>query len=131
MKVLLDTCAILWVILEPQKISSKVQKILTQSEMEIIVSPISCAEIACGVEKERITLDRHWKKWFRYFVTENGWQSAEITLDVIEEAYALPEPMHRDPADRIIVATARLLRIPIITGDKLILAYPHVETMWE
>jgi len=42
----------------------------------------------------------------------------------------LPDPFHRDPADRIIVATARKLQCPIVTADHKILEYPHVETMW-
>lgn len=42
----------------------------------------------------------------------------------------LPEPLHRDPVDRLIVATARLLEAPLVTRDARLTAYPHVETIW-
>ena len=42
----------------------------------------------------------------------------------------LPEPLHSDPADRIIIATATILGFPLITRDKRILEYPHVRTIW-
>jgi PIN domain nuclease of toxin-antitoxin system len=48
----------------------------------------------------------------------------------MEEAYSLPETFHRDPADRIVVATARALNAPVVTADEKILGYPHVDTIW-
>jgi PIN domain nuclease of toxin-antitoxin system len=94
------------------------------------VSPISCAEIACAVERGRLALDRHWKPWFRYFVEANGWRIAEIDLKIAEEAYSLPEYSRKDPADRIIIATARVHRCPLVTADRRILEYPHVDCVW-
>jgi PIN domain nuclease of toxin-antitoxin system len=91
---------------------------------------MSCAEIACGVERQRITLDRHWKLWFRHFIRLNGWQVLDVGLGQIEEAYSLPDFPHRDPADRIIIATARLLQCPVVTADGRIRGYPHVLTVW-
>ena len=52
-----------------------------------------------------------------------------ISLEIIEEAYSLPDPIHRDPADRLIIATARLENLTIITTDRLILDYPHVKSL--
>ena len=46
-------------------------------------------------------------------------------------AVGLPEPFHKDPADRIIVATAMTMGIPIVTSDEKILKYPHVKTIWK
>jgi len=95
-----------------------------------MVSPISCAEVACLVDRGRLTLTRHWKPWFNDNMETNGWQVATIDLPVIQEAYSLPGEFHRDPADRILVATARLLRCPLLTADRKILDYPHVQTIW-
>ena len=75
-------------------------------------------------------IDRHWKKWFRYYVGLNGWQVEDIDLDIMEEAYSLPDAFHADPADRVITATARLKNYTILTADKRILAYPHVNSAW-
>jgi len=54
----------------------------------------------------------------------NQWSRVDISLDIIEEAYSLPETFHRDPADRIIVATARALNGPVVTADEKTLGYP-------
>ena len=103
---------------------------MTHPDAEVFVSAISCAEIACAVERGRIELDRHWKSWFRYYTELNGWQIVPMDLEVMEEAYSLPEYSDRDPADRIIVATARRLHLRIVTADRRMLDYPHVETVW-
>jgi PIN domain nuclease of toxin-antitoxin system len=48
----------------------------------------------------------------------------------MEEAYSLPETFHADPADRIITATARLKKYTLLTADRKILSYPHVNAIW-
>jgi PIN domain nuclease of toxin-antitoxin system len=129
MKVILDTCALVWAIAEPERLSPSAQIVLSEADTEVYVSPISCAEVAYAVESGRIKLDRHWRRWFRHYVELNDWYVYNIDLHIIEEAYSLPGPFHRDPADRIIVASARRLSCPIVTTDKKIIDYPHVETV--
>ena len=131
MKVVLDTCALIWAIAEPERLSPASRAILTKDDTEVYVSPISCAEVACAAERSKIKLDRHWRNWFRHYVELNGWYIYNIDLSIIEEAYSLPGTFHSDPADRIIVATARRLLCPIVTADKKIIDYPHVETVWD
>lgn len=130
MNLLLDTCALIWAISEPERLPDGVRHALEEPGAVVSVSPISCAEIACAVASGRIAIEGHWRSWFRRHVEANGWTSIAIDLDVVEEAYSLPEPFHRDPADRILVATARLARMPIVTADRRILEYPHVQTLW-
>jgi PIN domain nuclease of toxin-antitoxin system len=130
MRLLLDTCCIIWAVSEPSAISSSAISLLTAEESEISVSAISVAEIACAVERGRVIIDRHWKTWFRHYIGLNGWQVENISLDIMEEAYSLPDEFHADPADRIITATARLKNFTILTADKKILAYPHVNSIW-
>jgi len=130
MNVVLDTCAILWSILAPESLSVRAAQTMTDESTHVLVSPISCAEIACGVERSRISLDRHWKPWFRHFITLNGWQLVDVDLQIMEEAYSLPEYTGRDPADRIIVATARILQCPVVTADRYIREYAHVDVVW-
>jgi PIN domain nuclease of toxin-antitoxin system len=130
MKLLLDTCAVLWAVADPDRLSRKGAQSISDPDAEISVSVISCAEIACAVERGRIRLDRHWKRWFRDYIELNGWQLVPIDLGIMEEAYSLPEYSHRDPVDRIIVATARKLQLHLVTADRRMLEYPHVETIW-
>jgi PIN domain nuclease of toxin-antitoxin system len=52
-----------------------------------------------------------------------GLSTCSVTPTMAFAAYDLPEPFHRDPADRLIVATARLLQVPVVTSDQRILTY--------
>jgi PIN domain nuclease of toxin-antitoxin system len=128
-KVLLDTCAFVWAILEPGSLTEQTRDILEDKGTTVFFSPLSCAEVACAVERKRLKLDQHWRTWFNYWVVKNGWNERVIDSEVTQEAYSLPSPFHRDPVDRIIVATARIERCPVVTGDQLILQYPHVQTL--
>lgn len=130
MKILLDTCCIIWSVSSPENLSTRATTLLQSGDSEIFISPISAAEIACASERGRIGIDRHWKKWFRHYPDLNGWQIENIDLPLIEEAYSLPESFHADPADRIIVATARIRNYSVLTADRKILDYPHVESIW-
>ena len=130
MIVVLDTCAIVWAVSDPRQLPERATRLLQAQDTEVCVSAISCAEVACASARGRIEIDRHWRLWFRHYIELNGWTVLPVDLEAIEEAYALPEPFHRDPADRIIVAAARLRGAPVITADARILAYPHVKTVW-
>ena len=130
MKILLDTCTVIWSIAEPEKLTKKVKKLLINEDAEIFVSVISCAEIACATERGRIRLNKHWRKWFRHYINLNNWSCIDINSQIIEEAFSIPGKFHTDPADRIIVATARLYSAILITADKKILEYPHVDAVW-
>ena len=130
MDVLLDTCSLIWAASDPEKLTPRVADTLLANDTAVWVSAISCAELACLVERRRIAIDRHWKTWFRHVIDMNSWGVADIDLQVVEEAYSLPGEYHRDPADRIIAATARIKQLTILTADQKILDYPHVETMW-
>jgi PIN domain nuclease of toxin-antitoxin system len=129
-KALLDTSVVVWAASEAQKLSAASAKILQHADVEIIVSCISCGELACAQQRRRIQLDRHWKLWFQTCLQRMEWTCLPVTLDIIEEAYSLPEPFHTDPADRILVATARLNHCTLVTADRKLLDYPHVKTLW-
>ncbi|MDE0838446.1 MAG: PIN domain-containing protein, partial [Kiritimatiellae bacterium] len=61
-------------------------------------------------------------------VRDNAWGVLDIDLETVEEAFSLPGEFHRDPADRFIVAAARLNRLVVLTADRKILDYPHVQS---
>lgn len=126
--VLLDTCAIIWAVADPEQLSVDTRKLLSDKETSVLFSPISSAEIACLAERRKVEFDRHWKLWFNHFTGLNKWKCLDITLDIIQEAYSLPGEFHKDPADRIIVATARKHDLIVVTGDNKITQYPHVNS---
>ncbi len=127
---LLDTCALVWAILDPSRLSRRAADALEDPDAEIYLLPISVAEVACAVERGRLELNEHWKIWLRKYVHANGWQYLPMDTAMVEEAYSLPPPFHADPADRLFVAAARLRHLSVVTGDAKILAYPHVSTVW-
>jgi PIN domain nuclease of toxin-antitoxin system len=129
MNVILDTCAIVWCVSEPEKLSAAVREAITAADARVHVSVISCAEIACLAEDGRIQVVPHWRTWFNRAVADNGWNVLDIDLETVQEAFSLPGVFHRDPADRIIVAAARLRGMHIVTADRKILDYPHAQSM--
>lgn len=130
MKVLLDTCTFIWAISKPDQLTDRVRDLLIDPGTNVHFSPITCAEIACLCDRGRLIIPMHWKRWFDHYVRENAWSAVDITLPVIQDAFALPGSFHADPADRIIVATTRCHGMSLITADKKLLEYPFVETIW-
>ena len=129
MKVLLDTCAIIWSVSAPENLSPSARSVLQEEDTEVFVSPISCAELACLHDRRQIELDVHWKTWFDRAVRSNGWGVIDISLPIIQDAFSLPSPFHADPADRIITATARTEKLVLVTGDQKLIQFPFVETL--
>ena len=96
MKLILDTCAILWAISKSSELSTKAKNHITDISNEIYVSAISCAEIACLSDRNRIELDIHWKLWFRKYVVDlNNWKVFGVDLQIMAEAYSLPGEVHK------------------------------------
>lgn len=130
MKLLLDTCALIWCVSDPDKLSPAAQAAVCSDDVHVCISAISYAEIACLVESGKIETAPHWRTWFDRALDDNGWSVLALDLDTVQEAFSLPGSFHRDPADRFLVATSRLNRIPIVTADRRLLDYPHVQTLW-
>jgi PIN domain nuclease of toxin-antitoxin system len=128
--VLLDTCAVIWAASDPESLSTTAHAVLSARDTDVCVSPITCAELCCLQERKRIAIKGHWKTWFSRCLSDSNWRVVDITLSVVQEAYSLPEMFHRDPVDRILVGTARLHDLVLITADHRILDYPHVKTLW-
>jgi PIN domain nuclease of toxin-antitoxin system len=128
-KFLLDTSAALSLVIKPESLSDPTRSALMDAGNEVYVSVLSLGELASAVDQGRLSLDRHWRSWFRFFTELNGWNVLPITIEVVEEAYSLPEPVHRDPVDRMIIAQARLANMTIVTADPLILDYPHARSV--
>jgi PIN domain nuclease of toxin-antitoxin system len=130
MPFLLDTCAILFVAENTSDLSAATLSLIdTAPPGDIFVSAISVAEIACLQDRGRITLRLHWRIWWDTLLKQTGWTCLPITDEVMAEAFSLPPPIHRDPADLVIIATARIERLTLITTDGKILDYPHVATI--
>lgn len=131
--ILLDTHALLWWSgqLSPKlsaNASNAIDSALVASRIH--VSTISIWEIAMLTERRRIELEVGFDAWLSEMEGNPYVDFIPIDNRIAVEANRLPEPFHRDPADRLIVATARVLGIPLITADERILSYGHIDTVW-
>ncbi len=130
--ILLDTHSLIWWVSDPQKLSVDAAAAIAAESPggDILISSITTWEIAMLVARGRLGLATDLGAWFK--VVEEIEEMKFIPVDnaIAIEAVALPGDFHKDPADRLIVATARKLTAPIVTADEKIRAYPHVRTIW-
>ncbi len=80
-------------------------------------------------KKQRIELPLPVEQWLKEATTGSEVDVFPITCDISCLAGTLPE-YHKDPADRIIIATAITMAAPVVTKDEKLLDYPHVKTIW-
>ena len=93
------------------------------------MSAFSCWEVAKLVQGKRFQVEPNVLAWIDAASAGARIAVVPLTAEIAVEANQLPGDFHRDPADQIIVATARRLAIPLLTADAKILAYPHVGTI--
>ena len=91
---------------------------------------ISIWEFAMMVSIGKVEIRIPPDQWLDQAINRTGLEVIDLNPKVAAESYNLPGAFHKDPADRIIVATARINNITLITKDKKILGYPYVETIW-
>ena len=131
--VLLDTCAIIY-FMHSARISKAALSAVEEASTRqaILISAISAWEIGLLERRRPGTFLPDAKGWFTRMVTHPGASLAALTPEIAIDSSHLPGTLHNDPADRLLIATARLLRVPIVTRDAKILAYAkagHVATI--
>jgi PIN domain nuclease of toxin-antitoxin system len=125
--ILLDTHIWLWWVHGDNRMPSEYTKILQEHEASgLCLSTITCWEVAKLVEYQRLILPLPIAEWMQQALAYPGMRLIELSPDIAIESTRLPQPFHRDPADQIIVATARVLNCPLMTVDDKIRHYPHV-----
>lgn len=128
--ILLDTHVWIWWVSQASQWTPQLEQVIQSYQPAGLgVSLISCWEVAKLVEVGRLQLTLPTLDWLNQALLYPGVQLLELTIPIVVESTQLPGPFHRDPADQIIVATARVYNIPILTADNKILAYPHVQKL--
>lgn len=121
---LLDTCACVWFSqgfgLKPVATESIDQAIV---EERLWLSPFSAWEIANLARRGRFGVDRDPLVWFRDLTSLTRARLADLDAEILVASQTLPGPIHKDPADRIMIATARQLGAELVTRDADIEAY--------
>jgi len=133
--ILADTHVLLWAVEESPRLGQNAIRLLEEKadEDELLISVISCWEIALLAERGRLSLSLETSLWIERNLNRPGVRWAQLEPAISIDSVRLPGSFHNDPADRWLVATARHYGIPLLTADRLILAYSgtqgHVATI--
>lgn len=131
MKALLDTHVLIWWLDDRQRLSRSQQEAIAAAsgDSPLLVSDVSLWEVAMLHSRGRIRLKIPLREWLEAAVAPPLVRRCGISPAVAAELAALPDSFHRDPADRILVATARVLGATLLTQDRRIVDAALVETI--
>ena len=128
--ILLDTRIWVWWVDDSRQLTDRRRQVVQDNVSSGLgISAISCWEVAKLVEYGRLELACAVEEWIEQAMVSPGVQLLELTPQIAIESTKLPGSFYRDPADQIIVATARIYDISLLTADSRILQYPHVRTL--
>ncbi|HCW76152.1 MAG TPA: PIN domain nuclease [Candidatus Marinimicrobia bacterium] len=128
----LDTHVIIWHALQPEKITSRVRKLIDQANEigEILIADISLWEIAMLMSKGRLVVDTTYPEFIRLIQTANRYVIQAITPEIADLSASLGTEINLDPADRLICATSIIKGAPLITADANLRSAKMVKTIW-
>ena len=118
---LLDTCALLWLVQGSHFLSLKILETINAAPI-VYVSAISAFEITIKSAKKKLSLPLPVEEWWKNAVSHHNLDVVSVSDEIFLRSASLPA-IHADPADRIIIATALLKNIPVITSDGNFKAY--------
>ena len=129
---LLDTHTWIWWNMNPQKLSQKVKKVISSTNKydELLLSAISPWEFSKLLEKQRIGISCDPEDWINAALDMPKLRLVSLSPILSYRSTVLPQHFHNDPADQIIVATAREENATILTKDERIHAYKDVRSLW-
>ena len=132
MPIVLDTHAWIWWVTKDRRLSRRAKTAVERAAArgELYLSIFSVWEMAKKVEKGQLALDRPLDEWLDDALEIEGLQLVELTRPIVVDSCKLPLPFHGDPADQLIVSTARSLSATLITKDTRLRDYAHVRTLW-
>ena len=123
--ILLDTHTWIWLFNGSTELSQDaIEQInLAGNQGKVFISAISVWELSMLVAKDRVTLSKPIHQWVKDSFNQPGVNLSSMLPEIAIESSFLPGEFHGDPADRIIVATARINSLILLTRDKKILSY--------
>jgi Uncharacterized protein conserved in bacteria len=132
MKYLLDTHAWIWWNVGPQKLSRKVKEIISNASRyeEMLLSAISPWEFCKLLEKGRLAVSCDPGEWIIKALDMPKLRLVPLSPLLAYHSTILPPPFHDDPADQIIVASARQENATILSKDQRILDYQGASAVW-
>ena len=126
MNLLLDTHVWIWSQESPDEMGLAARSMISDHANRLFVATVSSLEIARMAQAGILDPKGNLRDWIRRSLDALRGETVELSHEIALGAYSLPGEFHRDPADRILVATARALKLTILSADARILGYPHV-----
>ncbi|MFM9905842.1 MAG: type II toxin-antitoxin system VapC family toxin [Pyrinomonadaceae bacterium] len=128
--IILDTHIWVWSVQGDRRLTKDHQEIIRTNESgEIGVCAISLWEVAKSVSLNRLDLSIPVEDWFVIALNSPGIILLPLTERISIESTRLPGNFHKDPFDQLIVASARIYDVPLVTADTDILEYQHVKLL--
>jgi PIN domain nuclease of toxin-antitoxin system len=127
--VLLDTCTLLWLASDQGHLSENAKRAIMRNADALFVSAITALEIALKCRRGKLKLPLPVQKWFAEVNDFHGIRELPVTGEIAIVSVALPNH-HNDPFDRVIIATARINKMKIISSDKWISQYKPTDVIW-
>ena len=126
---LLDTHVVVWLASDQKNLSLRVKQTIRQNADELFISSISALEIAILVKRNRLRLPLDAGEFIERALKQHGIHEVPVDRQIAIASTSLPD-IHNDPFDRLIVATALLNDMRIVSKDKVISQYPDVKVIW-
>jgi len=132
--IVLDTHVLLWSLLQPEELPEDIRQRITvaQENSQLLVCSISLWEIAMLKSKRRINIYEPIRDFLESITNINGLSVKDISAEVAAESVQLMDDFHGDPADRIIVSTAKCYGATLFTRDQKILTWAslgHIKSL--
>ncbi|HWE97419.1 MAG TPA: type II toxin-antitoxin system VapC family toxin [Tepidisphaeraceae bacterium] len=127
--ILLDTYTLIGVAAEPGRLSTAARNLIEEPDSRLFVSAITAWEIHVAVQKGRLALNRPPREWLAQAISDYVIDVTAIDWEIASLAAELPKH-HADPADRLIVATAVMRNLVLLTPDKNIHKYNQAKVLW-
>lgn len=131
--IVLDTHVLVWWIAGDTLLSARARNAIAKEQKQggaVLISAISAWEMAMLIERGRLVLAVDLEEWLLAVQGLECVRFVPITTDLAVQSVRLPGALHKDPADRMIVALARQMNASLLTADTKIQAYSHVHCLW-
>ena len=127
-----DTHIIIWDALKPEILSPHAKKAMREANQQdgIIFCEISLWEIAMLMRKDRLSVDVGYQEFIRLVSSSNRYVFKGISPEIAELSTQLLSDTNKDPADRIISATAVIEKAKLVTSDKSLRRSKEISTIW-
>lgn len=130
--ILMDTCAIIWDALEPEKLTTKAKHAIDQADehQALIISDISIWEVSMLIKKGRIEINTSATHFINLFLQSRNISVQSISPEIADLSVNFGADINNDPADRIIAATSVICNARLVTADNNLRNSERLDTLW-